>query len=41
LAAQADAALQQLKAIKEKELPAFNVLIKQSPLPVIGLKPNQ
>lgn len=41
LAAQADAALQQLKAIKEKELPAFNVLIKQSPLPVIGLKPKQ
>jgi hypothetical protein len=41
LAAQADAALQKLKAIKEKELPAFNVLIKQSPLPVIGIRPNQ
>ncbi len=40
LAVQADAALEQLKTIREKELPALNTLIKQSPLPVIGTRQN-
>jgi hypothetical protein len=39
LATQIDAALQKLKNIKEKDIPAFNEMIRQKAVPVIGLKP--
>ena len=38
LAAQADAQLQKLNEVKQKELPVFNELIRQKALPVIGVK---
>ena len=38
LAAQADAQLQKLNAIKQKQIPAFNELIRQKTLPVIGVQ---
>ena len=37
LSAQADAELNQLKEIKQKDVPAFNELIRQKSLPVIGV----
>jgi hypothetical protein len=38
LAAQADTALAKLNAILENDLPAFNTLVREKNLPVIGLK---
>ena len=38
LAGQIDAQMNKLKAIKEKDIPAFNELIRQKALPVIGVK---
>ena len=38
LSAQADVQLNKLKTIKEKDIPAFNDLIRQKALPVIGVK---
>ena len=38
LAAQADAQLQKLNAIKQKQISAFNELIRQKTLPVIGVQ---
>lgn len=38
LAAQVDTELAKLKAIKDKDVPAFNDLIRQKSLPVIGVK---
>ena len=38
LVAQIDAELAKLKAVTEKEVPAFNELIRQKALPVIGVK---
>lgn len=38
LSAQADMQLNKLKTIKEKDIPAFNDLIRQKALPVIGIK---
>jgi photosystem II stability/assembly factor-like uncharacterized protein len=38
LASQIDAQLKKLDAIKEKDIPAFNDLIRQRALPVIGVK---
>ena len=38
LAAQADVQLQKLNAIKQKQIPAFNDLIRQKTLPVIGIQ---
>ena len=38
LAGQIDAELAKLKTIKEKDVPAFNELIRQKSLPVIGVK---
>ena len=37
LAAQIDAQLARLNAIKQKDIPALNELIRQKALPVIGL----
>ncbi len=39
LAAQVDKELAKLKLVKEKEVPAFNELIRQKALPVIGVRP--
>ncbi len=39
LAADVDRELQKLKAIKEKDIPAFNEMIRQKAVPVIGVKP--
>jgi photosystem II stability/assembly factor-like uncharacterized protein len=39
LTSQIDAQVKKLDAIKEKDVPAFNDLIRQKALPVIGLKP--
>ncbi|MGZ3959187.1 MAG: WD40/YVTN/BNR-like repeat-containing protein, partial [Flavisolibacter sp.] len=38
IASQIDVQLQKLKTIREKEVPAFNELIRQKALPVIGVK---
>ena len=38
IAAQIDGQLHKLKTIKEKEVPAFNELIRQKALPVIGVQ---
>lgn len=38
IASQIDVQLNQLKAVKEKDIPAFNGLIRQKALPVIGVK---
>jgi hypothetical protein len=38
LAGQIDTELAKLKAVKEKDVPAFNELIRQKSLPVIGVK---
>jgi hypothetical protein len=38
LAAEIDVQLAKLKNIKEKDIPAFNELIRQKSLPVIGVK---
>ena len=38
LATQVDAELAKLKALKERDIPAFNDLIRQKALPVIGVK---
>jgi hypothetical protein len=38
IATQIDAQLNKLKTIKEKDIPAFNELIRQKSLPVIGVK---
>ena len=38
LSAQADLQMNKLKIIKEKDIPAFNDLIRQKALPVIGIK---
>ena len=38
IASQIDVQLHKLKAIKEKDIPAFNELIRQKALPVIGVK---
>jgi hypothetical protein len=38
LAAQADVQLQKLNAIKQKQIPALNELIRQKTLPVIGVQ---
>jgi hypothetical protein len=38
LAAQIDIQLARLNAIKQKDIPAFNELIRQKALPVIGVK---
>jgi prophage DNA circulation protein len=38
LASQIDVQLNRLKAIKEKQVPAFNELIRQKALPLIGVK---
>ncbi|HYK56305.1 MAG TPA: hypothetical protein VEV15_07475, partial [Flavisolibacter sp.] len=38
IAAQIDAQLNKLKAITQKDIPAFNELIRQKSLPVIGVK---
>lgn len=39
LASQIDAELQKLKNIKEKDIPAFNEMIRQKAAPVIGVRP--
>jgi hypothetical protein len=38
LSSQVDAQLAKLKAIKEKDVPALNELIRQKALPVIGIR---
>jgi len=40
LASQIDVQLKKLDAIKNKDIPAFNELIRQKALPVIGVKPT-
>ncbi|HEU0064613.1 MAG TPA: hypothetical protein VFQ58_06265, partial [Flavisolibacter sp.] len=38
LAAQADVQLNKLKGLREKEIPAFNELVRQKTLPIIGIQ---
>jgi hypothetical protein len=38
ISAQVDEQLQKFRTIKEKTIPAFNELIRQKSLPVIGIK---